>query len=112
MRFEFATATRIIFGEGTAATLPELARSFGARPLVVTGAAAERAAWLVAALKANHAAETFSVPGEPTVELVRAGARRAQDRTAVERQIRGQFRRQRGVRGQVLRGRENGQRPK
>ena len=38
MRFEFATATRIIFGEGTAATLPELARSFGVRPLVVTGA--------------------------------------------------------------------------
>jgi alcohol dehydrogenase class IV len=75
MRFEFATATRIIFGEGTAATLPELARSFGARPLVVSGAATERAAWLVAAL----AAETFSVPGEPTVELVRAGARRAQD---------------------------------
>ena len=38
MRFEFATATRIVFGEGTAATLPELARSFGTRPLVVTGA--------------------------------------------------------------------------
>jgi alcohol dehydrogenase class IV len=75
MRFEFATATRIIFGEGTAATLPELARSFGARPLVVTGASAERAAWLVSALDA----EAFSVPGEPTVELVRAGARRVKD---------------------------------
>jgi alcohol dehydrogenase class IV len=79
MRFEFATATRIVFGEGTAATIPELARSFGARPLVVTGAATERAGWLVAAVGASHAAETFSVPGEPTVELVRAGARRAQD---------------------------------
>ena len=75
MRFEFATATRIVFGEGTAATLPELARSFGARPLVVTGASTERAAWLVSALEA----ETFSVSGEPTVELVRAGARRAPD---------------------------------
>ncbi len=75
MRFEFATATRIIFGEGTAATLPELARSFGARPLVVTGASTERAAWLVSAL----GAETLAVPGEPTVELVRAGARRVQD---------------------------------
>jgi hypothetical protein len=32
MRFEFATATRIIFGEGTATTLPDLARSFGSRP--------------------------------------------------------------------------------
>jgi len=75
MRFEFATATRIIFGEGTAATLPELARSFGARPLVVTGASTERAAWLVSALEA----ETFSAPGEPTVELVRAGARRVEE---------------------------------
>jgi alcohol dehydrogenase class IV len=75
MRFEFATATRIVFGEGTAATLPELARSFGVRPLVVTGASTERAAWLVSAL----APEIFSVPGEPTVELVRAGARRAND---------------------------------
>jgi alcohol dehydrogenase class IV len=73
MRFEFATATRIVFGEGTAATLPELARSFGARPLVVTGASAVRAAWLVEALSA----ETFAVPGEPTVELVREGARLA-----------------------------------
>lgn len=75
MRFEFATATRIIFGEGTAATLPDLARSFGVRPLVVTGASAERATWLVSAL----GAETFAVPGEPTVELVRAGARRVQE---------------------------------
>jgi len=73
MRFEFATATRIVFGEGTAATLPELARSFGARPLVVTGASTARAAWLVEALSG----ETFAVPGEPTVELVREGAKLA-----------------------------------
>lgn len=73
MRFEFATAGRIVFGEGTAATLPELARSFGLRPLVVTGASPKRAARLVAALSA----ETFAVPGEPTVELIREGAERA-----------------------------------
>jgi alcohol dehydrogenase class IV len=75
MRFEFATATRIVFGEGTAATLPELARPFGARPLVVTGASTERAAWLVSALSA----EVFAVPGEPSVDLVREGARHAID---------------------------------
>ncbi|MFZ1087317.1 MAG: iron-containing alcohol dehydrogenase [Terracidiphilus sp.] len=75
MRFEFATATRILFGEGTAATLPELVRSFGARPLVVTGATAERAAWLVAALSA----ESLAVAGEPTVDLVRDGARRVRE---------------------------------
>jgi len=75
VRFEFATATRIVFGEGAAATLPELVRTFGARPLVVTGASRERAAWLVSALSA----ETFAVPGEPTVDLVREGARRVRE---------------------------------
>ena len=75
MRLEFATATRIVFGEGTAATLPELVRTFGTRPLVVTGASTKRAAWLVSALSA----EVFAVPGEPTGELVREGARRGQN---------------------------------
>jgi alcohol dehydrogenase class IV len=75
MHFEFATATRVIFGEGTAATLPELARAFGTHPLVVTGASRERAAALVSALSA----ETFAVSGEPTVDLIREGARRVQD---------------------------------
>ncbi len=75
MSFEFATATRIVFGEGAAATLPELVRSFGARPLVVTGASPARAASLIAGL----GAQTFAVPGEPTVELVREGALLAQN---------------------------------
>src|ERR1035437_9244068 len=75
MRFEFATATRIIFGEGTAATLPDLARSFGTRPLVVTGASPERTESIVAALST----ETFRVAGEPTVDLIREGARHAVD---------------------------------
>ena len=75
MRFEFATATRVIFGEGTAATLPELARTFGTRSLLVTGASTDRAAAIVSTLSA----ETFAVPGEPTVDLVREGVRRVQD---------------------------------
>ena len=75
MRFEFATATRIVFGEGTVAALPELVRTFGTRPLVVTGACRERAQSLVSTLSA----ETFAVPGEPTVDLVREGTRHAQN---------------------------------
>jgi len=75
MRFEFTTTTRIIFGEGTAATLPELAHTFGTRPLVVAGTSTERAASLISALSAD----TFTVPGEPTVDLVREGARRVQN---------------------------------
>lgn len=41
----------------------------------MTGTSKERAAWLVSALSA----ETIAVPGEPTVDLVREGARRAQE---------------------------------
>ena len=74
MHFEFATSARIIFGEGTAANIPDLVRTFGTRAMVVTGASSERAAWLVSALSA----ETSAVPGEPTVELVREGARLVQ----------------------------------
>lgn len=74
MRFEFATATRIIFGEGTASTLPELIRTFGTRPMVVTGGSIERATSLISALDA----ETFAIPTEPTIELVREGALLAQ----------------------------------
>jgi alcohol dehydrogenase class IV len=75
VRFEFATATRIIFGEGTAATLPELSRTFGTHPLVVTGASRERTASLVSSLSA----ESFAVSGEPTVDLVRKGAQCARN---------------------------------
>jgi alcohol dehydrogenase class IV len=75
MRFEFATATRIIFGEGSAAGVPELARSFGIHPLVVSGASRERTVAIVSALSA----ESLLVSGEPSVDLVREGAKRAKD---------------------------------
>lgn len=75
MRFEFATATRIIFGESTASTLPDLIRSLGVRPMIVTGVSTERASSLINALSA----EAFATPGEPTAELVREGARRVKE---------------------------------
>jgi alcohol dehydrogenase class IV len=76
MRFEFATATRIIFGEGTAATLPELVRSFGARPFVVTGASSvtRTRGW-----SQRSRRRVLAVHGEPTVDLVRDGARRVRE---------------------------------
>lgn len=73
MPFEFATATRIIFGEGASASLPELARTFGTRPLIITGATRGRAV----ALTPGLSAEVFSISGEPTVDSVREGAQRA-----------------------------------
>jgi alcohol dehydrogenase class IV len=70
--FELATATRILFGAGTVREAPAAVQALGARRvLLVTGASPARAQPLRAAL----AAETimFSVSGEPTVEVARAG---------------------------------------
>ena len=75
MQFEFATATRIIFGEGAAAKLPDVARGFGSHGLVVTGASSERVAGILSSLSA----ELFAVSGEPTVELVREGVQRVRE---------------------------------
>ena len=70
MRFEFATATRIVFGEGASREVAPLAATLGRRPLVVTGATADRTAPLVASLKAA----ALAVAGEPTIDFVRQGA--------------------------------------
>jgi alcohol dehydrogenase class IV len=74
VRFEFATATRIIFGPGVLAELGEVAAGMGRRALLVTGRSPERAE--VARERLGAAGVTsvaFSVPGEPTVGHVRRG---------------------------------------
>lgn len=80
MRFEFATATRILFGAGTLKEIGPLAAEMGHRALVVTGRSSERAAPLLESLAA-HGVETtpFPVAGEPTTDLVRTGTVRARE---------------------------------
>lgn len=74
MRFEFATAARIVFGPGSARDVASIAATLGRRPLVVTGRRNERAGWLLDQLQhTGLAATVFSVSGEPTVGTVRAG---------------------------------------
>ncbi len=83
MRFEFATATRIVFGPGALDELPPLARSLGRRALVVSGRAPERAALARERLAAAAIADvTFSVAGEPTIEDVRRGCALARETAA------------------------------
>jgi alcohol dehydrogenase class IV len=78
MRFEFATATRIIFGAGTIGELTTLAPSFGNHAFVVTGANSDRAKKHLTALEsAGIACRYWSVEGEPTVDQVREGAQLA-----------------------------------
>ena len=51
MRFEFATATRIIFGPGTIEEVPPIASEMGRRAFVVIGRTSERAGPLLDQLK-------------------------------------------------------------
>ena len=72
--FEFATATRIIFGNGTVQQVPQLAMDMGNKILVVTGSHIERAAPLLKAFPNPCVAiEVFQVHGEPTVDVVNHG---------------------------------------
>jgi alcohol dehydrogenase class IV len=74
MHFEFATASRIVFGWGEARRLAAAASPMGSRALLVTGSSPERARPLIANLEsAGVACAPFSTPSEPTVDLIRAG---------------------------------------
>ncbi|MHC4157699.1 MAG: iron-containing alcohol dehydrogenase, partial [Planctomycetota bacterium] len=78
MRFEFATATRIIFGPGTIKEVAPLAAELGKCAFVVTGSTAERAKPLLEQLnKKGIEYVTFNVPGEPTTTLVAEGVKLA-----------------------------------
>lgn len=75
MNFEFATATRIIFGAGAAERLGELAARLGRRALVVVGRSRDRAeAALQSLAEAGVESVPYSVASEPTIETARQGA--------------------------------------
>lgn len=76
MRFEFATASRIIFGQGTVKEVAPLASEMGKRAMLVTGKKVERAATLMESLiQMGMKTFTFSVPGEPTIKLAIDGVK-------------------------------------
>ncbi len=72
MQFEFASAGRIIFGDGSANQLPQLAREKGRHALLVTDSFQPEAVTRLidtlpnADLQITH----FPVSGEPTVEVI------------------------------------------
>jgi len=70
MRFEFATATRIMFGPGTIKQVAPLAARLGKRAFVVTGRTGQRAKGLLEQLNEQGIQySTFHVPGEPTTAI-------------------------------------------
>jgi len=77
-RFEFATASRIVFGAGAIDQIGTLPATFGRRVLVVRGRSADRASRVLASLEAAGAATSqFEVATEPDTALVSAGAKAA-----------------------------------
>lgn len=76
MNFEFATATRIIFGAGKLAELRGLVRGFGVRTLVVSGARPDAAERVMLLLEAGGVVATrFVVHGEPTITTIEQGVK-------------------------------------
>jgi alcohol dehydrogenase class IV len=80
MRFEFATAARIMAGVGRVAELPGVLAGLGSRVLVCTGANPTRHAGLLDGLGLPTA--VLEVAAEPTVELARAGVAAAREHGA------------------------------
>jgi alcohol dehydrogenase class IV len=71
-RFEFATAHRVVFGEGAVREVPAAAAAFGKRALLVTGGLADRAESLRHALEAaGVACVPVRVAGEPSIDTIR-----------------------------------------
>jgi alcohol dehydrogenase class IV len=78
MNFEFATAARLVFGPGSIGNIGALLAPLGRRALVTTGKRSEHAAPLLKAMAGqNLEAVTFTVAGEPTIELVQQGVQAA-----------------------------------
>lgn len=76
MKFEFATATQIVFGSGRIQDLSTIAEKFGRRALLVSGRRTELALTLRDSLqRAAISAEILSVPCEPTVALIQEGTK-------------------------------------
>ena len=83
MNFEFATATRVVFGAGKLCEIRAIAPTLGKRALVVIGKSARAVQLVEPMLSAlpDSGVEyaTFSVSGEPTIDVVRTGTQRARD---------------------------------
>ncbi|CAB5132944.1 Alcohol dehydrogenase (EC [Olavius algarvensis associated proteobacterium Delta 3] len=81
MFFEFATATRIIFGPGTLKeAIPDIA-TYGSRALLVTGRSPHRHDHTIQRLESQGTRSSiFQVSGEPTTALVEDGVRQARQR--------------------------------
>ncbi len=74
MKFEFATATRIVFGAGTMPQFGANVKPYGRHALVVTGRNPQRAEqWLASLAASGIGSAIFPVAGEPEISTVENG---------------------------------------
>ena len=80
MRFEFATAGRILFGPGTLRELGTIAGELGKFALVVCGSSSARTQPLFSAMEAANLKNwSFATRGEPTIEHIKKGVNLARE---------------------------------
>ncbi|HKM57865.1 MAG TPA: iron-containing alcohol dehydrogenase [Chthoniobacterales bacterium] len=78
MRFEFATAGRVLFGPDTVKEIETIVRDLGKRVLIVRGSNPDRSRALEAMLAAARIdCFPFEVRGEPTIQRIEAGVTQA-----------------------------------
>lgn len=77
--FEFATAGRILFGEGRAGELGAIARDLGRRALLVQGSSARAGKILEDLRREGIGTVNFRVAGEPDVEGIGGGVQLARE---------------------------------
>ncbi len=83
MRFEFATANRILFGPGVIADLPQIVSSLGQRPFVLTGGTPKRHESILNSLaQAGLDPKISGVTGEPTTQTASAAVAAARQARA------------------------------
>ncbi len=74
MNFEFATATRIIFGDGRLKEIGELARPFGRNALVITTEGGVDPVPLIDYLEEEGiTSDLFLIRDEPTIDVIKLG---------------------------------------
>jgi alcohol dehydrogenase class IV len=74
VKFEFATATRIVFGRGVLRDAGAFAKDLGHSALIVTGSNPSRAERLISLLDEQRlATTTFSITGEPDLTIIENG---------------------------------------
>jgi alcohol dehydrogenase class IV len=75
MKFQFATAGQIIFGNGSIEKLPAQAAEIGKRPFIITGSRPERHESVLSGLKSKY----YALASEPTVPLLKEAVTQARE---------------------------------